>query len=184
MDEARLEVTAISIDRGGAASRNAEVGALVAARLPTSYRLARALLPDDQTAQDAVQDACMVAWRKQASLRERDRFDAWFDRVLVNVCRDHLRRLRRVREIPSDDLPTGGPTVPGPGSSTTDDAVERALEGLDLDHRIVVLLRFWRDLTVDDIAARLGIPAGTVKSRLHHALRQVRARLEVLDGRP
>jgi RNA polymerase sigma-70 factor (ECF subfamily) len=183
MDETRAEVRTISMEAGRATSPGADVGSLVAARLTTSYRLARAILLDDHEAEDAVQDAAMVAWRKQGSLRERDKFDAWFDRILVNVCRDRLRRRRRIREIPSMGMPESATPGSDPASGSPDDAIDRALEALDADHRIVVLLRFWQDRTVDDIAGRLGIPAGTVKSRLHHALRQVRARLEGTDGR-
>lgn len=184
MDEAGLEAGTISMDEGGATSRNADVGTLVAARLTTSYRLARAILLDDHEAEDAVQDAAMVAWRKQGSLRDREKFDAWFDRILVNVCRDRLRRRRRVREIPAIGTPSAASVDAGLGAGSADDAVDLALEALDADHRTVLLLRYWQDRTVEDIAGRLGIPTGTVKSRLHHALRQVRARLEANDGRP
>ncbi len=57
-------------------------------------------------------------------------------------------------------------------------AVDDALAGLDSDHRIVVVLRYWADLTVDEIADRVGIPAGTVKSRLDYALHALHPRLE------
>ncbi len=63
-----------------------------------------------------------------------------------------------------------------------DPALDRALADLGIDHRIVVVLRYWQDRTVDDIAARLGIPAGTVKSRLHHALKDLRSSLEASHG--
>ena len=58
------------------------------------------------------------------------------------------------------------------------DALDQALDALDPDRRIVVVLRFWMDFSVDDIADRLGIPAGTVKSRLHSSMRQLRVALE------
>jgi RNA polymerase sigma-70 factor, ECF subfamily len=157
-----------------------DVGALVLARLGDAFRLARAILLDDGDAEDAVQEASFVAWRHQGSLRESDRFDAWFDRILVNQCRDQLRRRTRAVRIasPTVDLESVGGHVHGPDATAGDPDVERALGRLDLDHRVVVVMRYWQDLTVDDIAARLGIPAGTVKSRLHNALRTLRGSLE------
>jgi RNA polymerase sigma-70 factor (ECF subfamily) len=161
--------------------RGVDVGGLVTARVGDAYRLARAILLDDGEAEDAVQEASLTAWRKQGSLREAASFGAWFDRILVNECRDRLRKRRRsVQLAPPDvslDLPA---TIAGGGA---DPDVDRALAALDVDHRIVVVMRYWQDRTVDDIAARMGIPNGTVKSRLHHALRAMRASLEASHGR-
>ena len=70
---------------------------LVERSLSSSYRLARAILLDDTEAEDAVQDACLVAWRQRSSLRDLDRFGPWFDRILINGCRDRLRSRRRQR---------------------------------------------------------------------------------------
>jgi RNA polymerase sigma-70 factor, ECF subfamily len=161
--------------------RGVDVGGLVMARVGDAYRLARAILLDDGEAEDAVQEASLTAWRKQASLRDPSAFDAWFDRILVNECRDQLRRRRR-------SVPIGAPSIrleaaadrPETGS---DPELDRALATLDLDHRVVVVMRYWQDRAVDDIAVRLGIPAGTVKSRLHHAMRSLRASLEASHGR-
>ena len=77
--------------------RGQVVAGLIDGRVAEGYRLARAILLDDDEAEDAVQDACLNAWLKRSSLRERDRFDAWFDRIVVNVCRDVARRGHGVR---------------------------------------------------------------------------------------
>ncbi len=61
-------------------------------RLDASYRLATAILGDANQSQDAVHDAVLLAWERWPSLRDRAKFDAWFDRIVVNVCRDRLRR--------------------------------------------------------------------------------------------
>jgi RNA polymerase sigma factor (sigma-70 family) len=145
--------------------------------LDAAYRLAWAILGDSGDADDATQDAFALAWRKRSSLREADRFDAWFGRILVNVCRERLRSRSRERtRIETIE------TEPAAGDTTEPlhrrDAILRAIDRLDPDHRIVVILRFWADLTVDDIAERLAVPPGTVKSRLHDALRSIRPRLE------
>lgn len=149
------------------------------------YRLALAILADEREAEDAVQDACLTAWQKGDSLRDQDRFDAWFERVLINGCRDRLRRRQRqrVRAIALQSAWTGEGTAPDPADRATDPAMDAAFDRLDPDHRLVVLLRYWRDMSLEDIADRLDLPLGTVKSRLHYALRTLRANLEATDGR-
>lgn len=151
---------------------------LVAARpgLDRSYRLAGLLLADAQEAEDAVQDALVVAWQSFDKLRETDRFGAWFDRILVNGCRDRLRRRNLVRFVPiqGESEPAGR----DPFASFIDrDVLLSGLGRLTPDEQTVVVLRFWADLSLDDIAARLGWPIGTVKSRLHRALGRLRAGL-------
>ena len=144
--------------------------------LDRAYRLAGLLLADAHEAEDAVQDALIVAWQSFDTLREADRFGAWFDRILVNGCRDRLRRRNVVRFIPID----GGPEPAGRDPFTAfieRDALLAGLGALTADERIVVVLRFWADLPLEGIAERLGWPIGTVKSRLHRALERLRADL-------
>lgn len=156
--------------------RGVDVGSLVMARLGASYRLAKAILLDDHEAEDAVQEASLSAWRRQRSLRDPERFEAWFDRILVNQCRDQLRKRRRAVQIGSPPI---GLEAAAPRPATgTDAELDRALAELDIDHRIVVVMRYWQDRTVDDIAMRVGIPTGTVKSRLHNAMKSLRTSLE------
>lgn len=158
-----------------------DVVGLVTAHVADAYRLARAILLDDAEAEDAVQEASLAAWRARGSLRDAARFEPWFDRILINRCRDQLRRRHRAVRIAPPPI---GFDPAGPRPETGRDAdLDRAIDALDADHRIVVLLRYWQDRTVDDIADRVGIPAGTVKSRLHHALRSMRATLEASHGR-
>jgi RNA polymerase sigma-70 factor (ECF subfamily) len=161
--------------------RGVDVGRLVLAHVGDAYRLARAILLDDHEAEDAVQEASLSAWRKQGSLRDPARFEAWFDRILVNHCRDRLRKRRRAVVIAAP--PVGfDPAAPRPETGTDAD-LDRAIAALDAEHRIVVVLRYWQDRTVDEIADRVGIPSGTVKSRLHHALRSIRGHLEASHER-
>jgi RNA polymerase sigma-70 factor (ECF subfamily) len=164
--------------------RSPDLAVLLEGHLGAAYRLARAILLEDGDAEDVVQEACLIAWKKRASLRDPERLEAWFDRIVVNLCRDRLRRRQRVREIDPADWP--GPATSGHVGDAIDQAdldLDAALDALDVDHRIVVLLRYWQDRTVDDIATRLDIPPGTVKSRLHYALRAMRSQLEASDGR-
>jgi RNA polymerase sigma-70 factor, ECF subfamily len=156
--------------------------ALLDRGLDTHYRLAAVILGDPVEAEDAVHDAAIVAWRGFAGLRERDRFEAWFGRILVNGCRDRLRaRRRRPVVVPIPDIePAAFPhrTPDGDGDVLARDLLGRAFADLDPDHVVVVVLRYYADLTVPEIAARIGIAEGTVKSRLHHALRRLRAAVE------
>ncbi len=144
--------------------------------LDRAYRLAGLLLADGPEAEDAVQDALIIAWRSFDSLHDPARFDAWFDRILVNGCRDRLRRRKVVRFIP---MGVGiDPAGADPFKAFIErDALLTGLSRLTPDERIVVTLRFWADLRLESIAERLDWPLGTVKSRLHRALERLRETL-------
>ena len=145
--------------------------------LEAGYRLAYAILGDSAEAEDATHDAFVTAWRKWHSLRDPAAAERWFDRILVNTCRNRLRTRHRSRPLDlSDELRA----VPIDAFHLSDDRAEMgtAIAGLSPDHRVVVALRFYRDLTVDEIARWLQIPSGTVKSRLHHALAHLERELD------
>src|SRR5450759_5362663 len=157
--------------------------------LDDAYRFATLMLGDRGDAEDATHDAALTAWRRFGDLRERDRFAAWFGRILHNVCRDRLRS-RRITPLSLDlELPTPASTARFASPDQAEaivrrDALASALRTLTPEHREVVVLRFYFDLTVEQIAARTGSGSGTVKSRLHYALRYLRSALESSpDGR-
>ena len=146
--------------------------------LDDAYRLASAILGSSSEARDAVHDAFIAAWQAWPSLREPDRFEPWFRRIVVNACRDRLRSSSRRQSILLGSTPQ--PPTPDPAAGVHDRLlVEAGLARLKPDERIVLALRYYHDLKVEDIAAILGIPAGTVKSRLHHAHARLRV---VVDG--
>jgi RNA polymerase sigma-70 factor (ECF subfamily) len=143
-----------------------------------AYRLALAILRSETDARDAVQDAYLAAWRQLPKLREPDRFEAWLERIIVNTCRMQLRhhRVVRLREIdvpdPADHVSPGDPrmAVPAPDDGVADaELIRRAMDHLGADHRALLVLHHIQDRPVAEIAATLGIPAGTVKWRLHAA---------------
>ena len=148
------------------------------AGLDRRYRLAGLLLGNAADAEDATQEAMLRAWRSATSLRDPSRVDAWLDGILVNICRDRLRRRKVVRFIPLSDG-VAGATGDQFQAVLDRDEVGRAMRVLEPDLRIVVVLHYWGGLTLEGIADRLGWPVGTVKSRLHHALRRMRAVLDV-----
>ena len=148
-------------------------------RLERAYRLAGILLRDPSEAEDAVHDAAMQAWLHWSELRDPERLDAWFDRILVNGCRARMRR-RSIRPITFADPPE----VPVPDASADLDdreVLRRALASLSADHRLAIVLRYIADLSPAEIAERTSEREGTVKSRLHYALRQLRAALDAVE---
>ena len=148
-------------------------------RLDASYRLARAILRDPTEAQDATHDALIQAWRKWSTLRDPSRFDQWFDRILVNTCRDRLRASRRQpRDISAEvEVSSDDPFA----RSDLHETIAAGLATLSPDQRVVVALRYYLDLPIDQIASRLDIPAGTVQSRLHYALKRLHAAIDGAD---
>ena len=149
--------------------------------LDAAYRLARAILRDSTDAQDATHDAFERAWRKWSTLRDPSRFEPWFDRILVNTCRDRLRSGRRQ----PTDISVEVAIAAGDAFALAHDrdVLASAIATLPPDHRVVVALRYYRDLPVDEIASRLGIPAGTVQSRLHYALKRLPAAIDSTDAK-
>jgi RNA polymerase sigma-70 factor, ECF subfamily len=150
--------------------------------LDTAYRLARAILRDPGEAQDATHDAFLQAWRKWSSLKDPGRFEHWFDRILVNACRDRLRHASRwqTTDISAEVVMAAGDPF---GQASDRDVLGPALATLSADHRIVVALRYYRDLSIDEIATRLGVPAGTVQSRLHYALERLHIAIDTANDR-
>jgi RNA polymerase sigma-70 factor (ECF subfamily) len=150
---------------------------LADAALPGAYRLAAHILSDRSEAEDAVQEALVLAWRGWARLRDSARFGAWFDRILVNVCYERLRGRKRSRPDvlpPELDAKPSDPFAP----AIARDAIGRALGRLTPEQRIVIVLRYGRDLSIEEIAERVRIPSGTVRSRLHYALRTLRSEID------
>ena len=141
------------------------------------------MLRDTDRASDAVQTALVRAWRDLPTLRDPDRFDAWLHRLLVNACIDEIRRVRR-RHLDVDiaDL-SNPPAVADAASAIADrDQLERGFSRLEPEERAVIVLHHYLDLPLPAVAASLGIPEGTAKSRLHRALGLMRAALDA-DGR-
>jgi RNA polymerase sigma factor (sigma-70 family) len=164
----RAQATGAQLERERAFAR------LVDRELASAYRTASLLLRDPAEAEDATQDALERAWQRWDQLRDPDRAGAWFGRILVNTCRDRMRAPRRspVRWI-------GEPSTPDAAAGVAErDAMDRALADMNPDQRIALVLRYFLDLPVEEIAQRTGAPAGTVKSRLRLALDAVRARYE------
>jgi RNA polymerase sigma-70 factor (ECF subfamily) len=153
-----------------AATLRDEFVRLAARHLDGAYKLAGYLLGDAGEAEDAMQEALARAWRAWPRMREPASVGPWLDRIVANVCKTRIRKRKGVRNVAFDDELQV--RAPDPFRATlTRDAVGRALERLSPEQRVVVVLRYWRDMPLEQIATRLDIPLGTVKSRLFYALR-------------
>ena len=155
---------------------------LAAASVDRSYALAYRILRDPYQAQDAAQQALIGAWRDLPTLRDPDRFDAWLNRLVVNACylsiRTERRSQARVRVVPMDRY-----SSPDPASSVVDRAaLEDAFRLLTPEQRAVVVSHHYLGYPLTEIAAALGIPVGTARSRLHYAVLQLRTVLDA-EGR-
>jgi len=146
------------------------------------HAVAHRILRDTDLAEDATQQALLDIWRDLPDLRDPARFDAWSYRLLVRACYAEARRTRsasNLRLLPADE-PMG---ADGMSLVIDRDQLERGLRRLSIDHRAVVVLHHYLDLPLDRVADILGIPVGTAHSRLHHAMRGLRAALDA-DARP
>ena len=156
--------------------------ALAVSSHPRLFRAAHGILRDPTAAEDATQQALIDIWRFLRRLRDPARFEAWSYRILVNACRDELKRRpdwvgdERVLQARADGI--------DPYGSVADrDQLGRGFARLSLEHRAVIVLRYLLDLSVEDTAEALGVAPGTVASRLSRALAALRAALDA-DARP
>jgi len=155
-------------------------GAAVA-RLDAAARL---ILRDSELARDAVQDSMVRAWRDLPGLRDPDRFTPWLHRLTVNACLDVARRRQR-RSIEVELTPIAMPSVADATAEFADrELIDDALRQLEPEFRAVVVLHYFLGMPLQDVAVSMRIPVGTVKSRLHRALRTMRVTLESADDTP
>lgn len=150
---------------------------LVKASHPRLFGIAHLILRDIDRAQDAVQDALLLAWRNVRSLRDPDAWDAWLHRLTVRACYRVARKDKRRTLVELH-------VTPDPGSARTPDAsagvadrdwLGRELDRLDMDQRVVIVLHYYLDLPVSKVAEILDIPYGTAASRLHRGLEAMRS---------
>ena len=135
---------------------------------------ARLILRDPDLARDAVQDALVRAWRDLPGVRDPGRFDAWLHRLTVNACLDLIRHRRR-RPVEVELLTIDSPAMSDMSGALADrQMLDEALRRLEPGHRAVVALHYLLGMPLPEVAASLGIPLGTAKSRLHYSLAAMR----------
>ena len=161
--------------------------ALIPSRIDRCYRIAWSILKNDDDAADATQEAFVSAWRTLPRLREAAAFDGWLNRIVANASYMVLRRRRRLREVqPALVVDDPDAVVETPPDHVTEsdvivqrDTIGRAFDRLRPKERTILVLRYVDDRPVHEIARSLGIPTGTVKSRLHQARRAFEQAMEV-----
>jgi RNA polymerase sigma factor (sigma-70 family) len=146
------------------------------------YGIARFILGDAERAEDAVQDALVVAWRDLAGLRDLDRFDAWLYRLLVRTCYRQAGRDRRRSVVEMRLLPAHDHEQPGIEPPVVDrDRIDRGMRRLSPDQRAVLVLHHHLGLELVEVAEIIGIPVGTAKSRLFRGMQAIRSSIEADD---
>ena len=144
----------------------------------TCLAIAVRILRDIDLAEDAVQGALIPAWHELRTLRDPSRFEPWLHRILTNACYAEARRRKRWAEG-LRILPVAGASSPDDYLTVDDrDLLERAFRRLTVEQRAVLAFHHYLGLAISEVADHLGIPAGTAKSRLHHATRVLRASIE------
>ena len=173
------------VDRAAAGDAQAFDG-LIRPRLDRLFRMAVAITRNETDARDAVQEACVLAWRELPRLRDRERFDAWLSEILVNACRGLMRRQRRVRirEIDvggnSGDRAVDRLAMDAPSDQIAEvEAIRKAFERLQPDVRALLVLHYVEERPLAEIGRIVGAPVGTVKWRLSNARRALDRALEV-----
>lgn len=145
------------------------------------YRLACAMLHDHSAAEDVVQEAALRAWQKVAQLRDGSDMRPWFLAIVANQCRS----LRRTRwwSVVRGEAPEGATAAP---DEQLLEGIElrRALRSLDEAKRLVLVLHWYLDLPLDEIAAVTGTTVHAAESRLLRATQELRRRMEAHRGRP
>ena len=148
------------------------------------YAIARLILRDDDTAHDATQEALIGAWRDLKGLRDPDKFEPWIRQLLVNACYRETRKNKRRMRAEGSVRPIETETV-DPATATADrDELARAFETLGPEARALIVLHYYLGLPMHETALVLGLPVGTVKSRLNRTKVQMRATLDANARQP
>lgn len=165
------------------AGDHAAFSQLAAAEIGGLYRIAHLILRDGDLANDAVQNALIAAWHDIRGLRDPDRFDAWLHRLTVRACyrmarRERHRALTEVQLMPMHDQRSGDDDQ---RLLALRDQLERGFRRLSAEERAVLVFHYYLDLPLAEAADMMGIPLGTMKSRLNRATQALRAALDAQD---
>ena len=156
--------------------RREEFVRLVREHSRSMFRAARALLDSDAAAEDAVGEAVLLAWQSFEKLRDYQAAKSWLVRITVNCAYAQLRRDRRLVELEKAEK------VAVPEKEELPENLWQAVLRLPEEQRLAVTLYYYEDMPVAQIARTLGVPQGTIKSRLNRGRERLRKLLEEEDG--
>ena len=145
---------------------------LVGRFINDAFRLAFGMLHDREAAEDAVQEAALRSWRKLGNLRPGTEMRPWFLGIVANQCRTMVRG--RWWSVLRLDSPAGPSGVEFEDKVARGADLRAALRKLAIEHREALVLRYYLDLPLEEVAAITGVPVGTVKSRINRALAAMR----------
>jgi RNA polymerase sigma factor (sigma-70 family) len=165
------------IERARAGDADAFTSA-VSGSIDQLYATAYLVLRDRNAAEDAVQDGLLHAWRAMPALRDASRFDPWLRRIVIRAAIDLARRTRPTLTLAFDPIDPARSA----DALATRDLLSRAFARLSPIHRATLVLRFYGELSVPEIARTLELREGTVKSRLHHAVKAMRLAIGEIDA--
>lgn len=154
---------------------------LVDNRLDVLYKIAFSYFKNKDDASDAVQDSIVTAFEKIDSLKDNSKFNAWLTSILVNRCRDMLRKSSKIKfeELADERMLMSSSSYDTYSKVDTSIDILNSLSELDEKHRDVITLKYLGDYSINEISKALNIPEGTVKSRLNTGLKKLRAIMEV-----
>ena len=156
-------------------------GVLARTHADLLYAIAQRILREMDRSEDAVQQALVIAWQELPRLRDPDRFKPWLHRILVRCCYTEAR-LRRDWSDHVRILPLDGPGGRDESTAVADrDQLDRGFRRLPPEQRAILVFHHYLGLTSGEIAETLGVPVGTVRSRLHYAHRAMRGALEAVE---
>jgi RNA polymerase sigma factor (sigma-70 family) len=144
------------------------------------FRTAYLITGRREDAEDVLQDVFVAVWKSRHTYdAAKGKPSTWLHRITVNECLRKRRRDRPVMlRVDPEAFETPRPAHNADPGAVDSDELSAALQSLDVRHRSVLVLRYFNDLSYDEIARVLGVPLGTVKSRINHALKNMRSRLE------
>ncbi len=149
------------------------------------YRTALLITRDASRAEEAVQETLIRAWKKIKTFKAGTNLRAWLNRLLIN-CISNLTSRKQLRQVSEDKAFGLSDTGVGPEQSALDSEtaamLQSALRTLSVEHRTVLVLRFFNDLSLPEIAESTGLREGTVKSRLHRATAALRDAVTATAG--
>ncbi len=144
---------------------------LALAKKDRLYHRALAMMQNEEDAADAVEEALLKAYSAMAGLNEPQYFQSWLTRILIHTCIDMHRKASKTVYLVPERLERGAHSPQEDLADRID--LERHLGRLSDDYRTVLVLRYYEDLKIDEIARLLNLPPGTVKSRINYALKKL-----------
>ncbi|CAM3510117.1 sigma-70 family RNA polymerase sigma factor [Paenibacillus lupini] len=137
------------------------------------YGIAYSYMRNEADALEAIQETTFRVWNKRRTLRDPKVFTTWMTRILIRVCLDEQKKRRREQPLNNELIERDTLAATENGVDRMDLAVQ--LQKLTAKYRMVIVLKYYRDMTITEIAELLEKPDGTIKTWLHQALKQLRS---------